>query len=123
MQDFFADVTDGSAAADAVRRATGQLAAAARRRGRWPVSEVRVLGELAVLDDVGPPRRGRAYPAAGATSALLLPASLLLGGLVVWPVLRTLHASVTTRRSVGRLGQLPDRPGRAGRRLRRSAGP
>ncbi|MER7894403.1 hypothetical protein ABTX15_31825 [Micromonospora sp. NPDC094482] len=55
-----------------------------------------VLGELAVLDDVGPPRRGRAYPAAGATSALLLPAALLLGGLVLWPVLRTVHASVTT---------------------------
>ncbi|MFG1780081.1 ABC transporter permease subunit [Micromonospora sp. NPDC049048] len=56
----------------------------------------RVLGEPAVLDDVGPPRRGRAYPAAGATSTLLLPALLLLGGLVAWPVLRTLHASVTT---------------------------
>ncbi|SCG48488.1 alpha-glucoside transport system permease protein [Micromonospora echinaurantiaca] len=55
-----------------------------------------VLGELAVLDDVGPPRRGRAYPAAGATSALLLPALLLLGGLVAWPVLRTLHASMVT---------------------------
>ncbi|MFI5925614.1 ABC transporter permease subunit [Micromonospora sp. NPDC051543] len=60
------------------------------------MSETRVLGELAVLDDVGPPRRGRAYPAAGATSALLLPAALLLGALVLWPVLRTLHASVTT---------------------------
>ncbi|MEU5906997.1 hypothetical protein ABZ780_21805 [Micromonospora sp. NPDC047467] len=60
------------------------------------MSETRVLGELAVLDDVGPPRRGRAYPAAGATSALLLPAAVLLGGLVLWPVLRTLHASVTT---------------------------
>ncbi|RLP91234.1 MULTISPECIES: ABC transporter permease subunit [unclassified Micromonospora] len=60
------------------------------------MSQVKVLGELAVLDDVGPARRGRAYPAAGATSALLLPAMVLLGGLVVWPVLRTLHASVTT---------------------------
>ena len=60
------------------------------------MSQVRVLGELAVLDDVGPPRRGRAYPAAGATSALLLPAAVLLGGLVLWPVLRTMHASVTT---------------------------
>ncbi|MFG2012099.1 hypothetical protein ACGFNF_23860 [Micromonospora sp. NPDC048868] len=56
----------------------------------------RVLGELAVLDDVGPPRRGRAYPAARGTWTLLLPALLLLGGLVAWPVLRTLHASVTT---------------------------
>ncbi|MBM0277460.1 ABC transporter permease subunit [Micromonospora tarensis] len=60
------------------------------------MSQGRVLGELAVLDDVGPPRRGRAYPAAGATSALLLPAAVLLGGLVLWPVLRTVHASVTT---------------------------
>ncbi|TDC77900.1 extracellular solute-binding protein [Micromonospora sp. KC606] len=33
MQDFFADVTDGVAAAEAVRRATGQLAAAARAAG------------------------------------------------------------------------------------------
>ncbi|MGN9810097.1 ABC transporter permease subunit [Micromonospora sp. BQ11] len=56
----------------------------------------RVLGETAVLDDVGPARRGRAYPAAGATSALLVPAVLLLGGLLAWPVLRTVHASVTT---------------------------
>ncbi|RKN37829.1 ABC transporter permease subunit [Micromonospora endolithica] len=56
----------------------------------------RILGEPAVLDDVGPPRRGRAYPAAGATTALLVPAALLLGGLLAWPVLRTLHASVTT---------------------------
>ncbi|CCH18245.1 extracellular solute-binding protein [Micromonospora lupini] len=33
MQDFFADVTDGVSAAEAVRRATGQLAAAARDAG------------------------------------------------------------------------------------------
>ncbi|MCO1594323.1 ABC transporter substrate-binding protein [Micromonospora sp. RHAY321] len=33
MQDFFADVTDGVSAADAIRRATGQLAAAARSAG------------------------------------------------------------------------------------------
>ncbi|WP_406080627.1 hypothetical protein [Micromonospora sp. NBC_00858] len=33
MQDFFADVTDGVPAAEAVRRATGQLAAAARSAG------------------------------------------------------------------------------------------
>ncbi|MFF5219318.1 ABC transporter permease subunit [Micromonospora sp. NPDC000442] len=55
-----------------------------------------LLGELAVLDDVGPPRRGRAYPAAGVSWALLAPAVLLLGGLLAWPVLRTVHASVTT---------------------------
>lgn len=55
----------------------------------------RLLGELVVLDDVGPVRRGRAYPAAGAATWLLLPAGVLLGGLVLWPALRTLQASVT----------------------------
>jgi len=55
----------------------------------------RLLGELVVLDDVGPVRRGRAYPAAGAATGLLLPAGVLLGGLVLWPALRTLQASVT----------------------------
>ncbi|ASW55196.1 ABC transporter permease subunit [Plantactinospora sp. KBS50] len=55
-----------------------------------------VLGEVSVLDDVGPPRRGRAYPLAAGASALLLPAALLLGGLVLWPVLRTLYVSVRT---------------------------
>jgi alpha-glucoside transport system permease protein len=54
-----------------------------------------LLGETVVLDDVGPARRGRAYPAIGTSTALLLPAALLLGGLVLWPVLRTGHASVT----------------------------
>jgi alpha-glucoside transport system permease protein len=54
-----------------------------------------LLGETVVLDDVGPARRGRAYPTIGTTTALLLPAALLLGGLVLWPVLRTGHASVT----------------------------
>lgn len=54
-----------------------------------------LLGETVVLDDVGPARRGRAYPTAGTATALLLPATLLLGGLVLWPVLRTGHASVT----------------------------
>ncbi|MER5335826.1 extracellular solute-binding protein [Micromonospora sp. NPDC002717] len=34
MQDFFADVTDGVAVGEAVRRATGQLATAARSAGR-----------------------------------------------------------------------------------------
>ncbi|TDC37119.1 ABC transporter permease subunit [Micromonospora sp. 15K316] len=60
------------------------------------MSRLPLLGEPVVLDDVGPPRRGRAYPAAGASAALLMPAALLLGGLVLWPVLRTLHASVTS---------------------------
>jgi alpha-glucoside transport system permease protein len=54
-----------------------------------------VLGELSVLDDVGPLRRARAYPATGSASVLLLPAAALLGGLVLWPVLRTVQASIT----------------------------
>lgn len=58
-----------------------------------PTSEL--LGEVTVLDDVGPARRGRAYPAVGTSSLLLLPAAVLLGGLVLWPVLRALAASVT----------------------------
>ncbi|GIJ29940.1 hypothetical protein Vqi01_51020 [Micromonospora qiuiae] len=60
------------------------------------MSRVPLLGELAVLDDVGAPRRGRAYPAEGATWALLAPAVLLLGALLAWPVLRTVQASVTS---------------------------
>jgi alpha-glucoside transport system permease protein len=68
------------------------------------MTDAKLLGELAVLDDVGPARRGRAYPAFGAASALLLPAGLLLGGLVLWPVLRTLHASVTDSRDGGFVG-------------------
>src|SRR5690606_37484596 len=55
----------------------------------------RLLGEVVVLDDVGPPRRGRAYPSAGTTAALLLPAAALLGALVLWPVVRMVHASLT----------------------------
>ncbi|MFB9237826.1 hypothetical protein ACFFWC_20070 [Plantactinospora siamensis] len=58
------------------------------------MSDAPLLGEVTVLDDVGPPRRGRAYPLAAGTSALLLPAALLLGGLVLWPALRTLYVSV-----------------------------
>lgn len=54
-----------------------------------------LLGEVVVLDDVGPPRRGRAYPSAGTTAVLLLPAAALLGVLVLWPVVRTVHASLT----------------------------
>lgn len=55
----------------------------------------KLLGEVVVLDDVGPARRGRAYPSAGSAVALLLPAAALLGGLVLWPVVRTVHASLT----------------------------
>ncbi|GIH14116.1 hypothetical protein [Rugosimonospora africana] len=53
-----------------------------------------LLGELVLLDDVGPVRRGRAYPAAGAATVLLVPAGVLLAALVLWPVVRTLQASV-----------------------------
>ena len=55
----------------------------------------KLLGEVVVLDDVGPARRGRAYPSAGTAGALLLPAAVLLGSLVLWPVFRTVHASLT----------------------------
>ncbi|MEJ3745911.1 ABC transporter permease subunit [Actinomycetes bacterium KLBMP 9797] len=54
-----------------------------------------LLGETVVLDDVGPARRGRAYPSIGTATALLLPAALLLGVLVFWPVLHTGYLSVT----------------------------
>lgn len=54
-----------------------------------------LLGEAVLLDDIGPPRRGRTYPTAGAASALMLPAAVLLGALVLWPVLRTVQASLT----------------------------
>ncbi|MQA24440.1 MAG: ABC transporter permease subunit [Micromonosporaceae bacterium] len=54
-----------------------------------------MLGEVIVLDDTGPARRGRAYPNAWTALALLLPVALLLGGFVLWPILRTLIASVT----------------------------
>ncbi len=59
------------------------------------MTDTRVLGETIVLDDIGPPRRGRSYPVAGSASFLLLPAGTLLCGLVLVPVLRTLHVSVT----------------------------
>jgi alpha-glucoside transport system permease protein len=62
--------------------------------GRFPATTL--LGESVVLDDLAPTRRGRAYPAAGTTAALLLPAGLLLGTLVVWPVVRIVHASLTS---------------------------
>lgn len=59
------------------------------------MTQQRLLGEPILLDDVGPPRRGRAHPAVGTAPLLLLPATVLLGALLVWPVLRTVHASVT----------------------------
>jgi alpha-glucoside transport system permease protein len=54
-----------------------------------------LLGEAIVLDDLGPPRRNRMYPAAGAASLLLAPAAMLLVWLVLLPVGRTVHASLT----------------------------
>lgn len=64
----------------------------------------RLLGDTVVIDDVGPARRGRAYPTVGTAFALLFPAAALLGAIVVWPVLRTLHASVTDPDTGGFVG-------------------
>jgi alpha-glucoside transport system permease protein len=57
--------------------------------------EGRLLGEVVVIDDVGPGRRSRAYPSGGFASLLLTPAALLLGAVLLWPVARTVQASVT----------------------------
>jgi alpha-glucoside transport system permease protein len=54
-----------------------------------------VLGETLVLDDVGPGRRSRAYPSGGFAALLLTPAALVLGGILLWPVVRTVQASLT----------------------------
>jgi alpha-glucoside transport system permease protein len=48
-----------------------------------------------VIDDVGPGRRSRAYPSGGFAALLLTPPALLLGGVLLWPVARTVHASVS----------------------------
>jgi len=55
----------------------------------------RLLGETVVIDDVGPGRRSRAYPSGGFASLLLTPVALLLGGILLWPVARTVQASLT----------------------------
>jgi alpha-glucoside transport system permease protein len=55
----------------------------------------RLLGETVVIDDVGPGRRSRAYPSGGFASLLLTPIVLLLGGILLWPVSRTVQASLT----------------------------
>jgi alpha-glucoside transport system permease protein len=67
----------------------------AARQGGSARDGSRLLGEVVVIDDVGPGRRSRAYPSAGFASLLLTPAGLLLGAVVLWPVLRTFEASVT----------------------------
>jgi len=61
-----------------------------RTAGRAPL-----LGETVVIDDVGPGRRSRAYPSGGFASMLLTPVALLLGGILLWPVARTVQASLT----------------------------
>jgi len=58
-------------------------------------ARARLLGETIVIDDVGPGRRSRAYPSGGFASLLLTPIALLLGGILLWPVARTVQASLT----------------------------
>ena len=55
----------------------------------------RLLGETVVIDDVGPGRRSRTHPSGGFASLLLTPIVLLLGGILLWPVYRTVQASLT----------------------------
>ena len=52
-----------------------------------------LLGEVALLDDVGPPRSARYRPPSWTGLAWLTPTLLLLGLVVAWPVLRTAHAA------------------------------
>lgn len=59
------------------------------------MSDQPLLGEPVVLDDVGPPRRGRVLPSTGGVSLLALPALGLVGALLVWPVVRTFQLSLT----------------------------
>jgi alpha-glucoside transport system permease protein len=63
--------------------------------GSAPPHDARLLGEVVVIDDVGPGRRSRAYPSGGFAALLLAPAALLLGAVLLWPVTRTVQASVT----------------------------
>ena len=55
----------------------------------------RLLGEVVVIDDIGPGRRSRAYPSGGFAALLLAPVVLLLGAVLLWPVARTVQASLT----------------------------
>lgn len=55
----------------------------------------RLLGEFALLDDTGPPRVGR-RPVRLAALPWLAPALVLLGVVVGWPIVRTVHASLFT---------------------------
>jgi alpha-glucoside transport system permease protein len=63
-----------------------------------PTYGSRTLGEIVVIDDVGPGRRSRAYPSGGFAALVLTPVTLLLGAILLWPVARTVHASVTGQR-------------------------
>jgi alpha-glucoside transport system permease protein len=54
-----------------------------------------LLGEPCVVDDVGLAPRGRGQAASGAALLWLAPALLLLGLAAGWPVVWTLHTSVT----------------------------
>jgi alpha-glucoside transport system permease protein len=56
----------------------------------------RLLGEVVVIDDIGPGRRSRAYPSGGFAALLLTPVVLLLGAVLLWPVARTVQASLST---------------------------
>jgi alpha-glucoside transport system permease protein len=60
-----------------------------------PSTSGRLLGEVVVIDDIGPGRRSRAYPSGGFAALLLTPVVLLLGAILLWPVARTVQASLT----------------------------
>ena len=60
-----------------------------------PDGSIDLLSEPVVLDDLGPARRDRAHSGAWLSAALLLPGAAVLVGVVFWPVLRIVHASVT----------------------------
>lgn len=55
----------------------------------------RLLGQTRLIIDLGPDRRGRPYPRALTSVALLVPAAAVLGAFVAWPVVRIAVASVT----------------------------
>jgi alpha-glucoside transport system permease protein len=56
---------------------------------------MRPVDRLLVLDDVGPTRRDRIRPETGRAYLYLAPATLVVGGLLVWPAIRTVVDSLT----------------------------
>jgi alpha-glucoside transport system permease protein len=54
----------------------------------------RFRADLLVIDDVGPPRRSRARRPSGRAWLWLLPTPALIGVIVAWPAVTTLHTSV-----------------------------